>query len=221
MHSSSTKPALLFDLDGTLLNTEELSELAFKEMFELFQRPFSEDFLVSIRGKKQVEWSIDFVKTFHLNISTDTIIETYENLFHRYLDNDLKLMPGAYEILDWSFNRQIPSILVTSSSKSYVKLVSQRLEIQKYFLANITSEDVKKGKPDPEPYILGARLVVREPKNTIAFEDSVNGVISAKASGSMVIAIPSKGISNEKVGVADHIVKDLFDAKEILEKMGL
>jgi len=131
------------------------------------------------------------------------------------------MLPGAREILEWSNKKGYPTVLVTSSSRNYADQITTQFGIRHLFKAFVTAEDVQNGKPDPEPYKTGARLSGCAPSTCFAFEDSINGVISAKSAGTSVFAVPSMGIDHSLIQEADHIVGSLLEAKHILENMGL
>ena len=216
-----TSPGFLFDLDGLLINSEELSKLAFEQMCSRIGCEFSDDYHASIRGKRKAQWSQEFVDSFSLKTSAREIADLHTSLLLREMDTSVHLMSGAEELLKWVKDNGYPRALVTSSDLNYARTYLEKLGIQAFFKQMVTSEDVVNGKPSPEPYVLGATRIQKEPQVCYVFEDSINGVISGKAAGSIVVAVPSTGSDLKQMGSADYIVSTLREGLEVLKAMGL
>ena len=110
---------------------------------------------------------------------------------------------------------------MTSSDSVYAKRYLEKLGLLERFMIFVTSEDVKNGKPDPEPYQIGAQRLERVPSNCIVFEDSVNGALSGKSSGATVVAVPSSPSDKERMSVADYVLSSLLESISVLENLGL
>jgi HAD superfamily hydrolase (TIGR01509 family) len=102
---------------------------------------------------------------------------------------DLITLPGARELLAQVSAAGIPHALVTSSERPIMDAVLARLGV--HFSATVCADDVRRGKPDPEPYLRAATLLGADPRSCVALEDSPNGVASAQAAGCQVVAVPS------------------------------
>jgi HAD superfamily hydrolase (TIGR01509 family) len=101
----------------------------------------------------------------------------------------LTALPGARELLAEVRAAGVPHALVTSSERPIMDAVLLRLGVT--FDATVCADDVVRGKPDPEPYLLAARRLRADPRSCVALEDSPNGVASAEAAGCRLIAVPS------------------------------
>jgi HAD superfamily hydrolase (TIGR01509 family) len=102
---------------------------------------------------------------------------------------ELTTMPGARELLAQVRAAGVPYALVTSSERPIMDAVLARLG--EHFTATVCADDVRRGKPDPEPYLRAAALLGVDPRSCVALEDSPNGVASAQAAGCQVVAVPS------------------------------
>ena len=216
-----SSPGFLFDLDGLLINSEELSKLAFEQMCSKIGCEFSDDYHASIRGKRKSQWSQEFVDSFSPSSSAREVADLHTSLLLRQMDTSVQLMPGAKELLKWVEKNRYPRALVTSSDLNYTRTYLEKLGIQRFFRQIVTAEDVVTGKPDPEPYMIGATRIQKEPQACYVFEDSINGVISGKAAGSVVIAVPSTGSDRKQMGSADYVVSTLAEGLDVLKAMGL
>ena len=104
-------------------------------------------------------------------------------------DHGVPLQPGARELLAQIKAAGLPSAMVTSSERRFMQVVLASTGMR--FDALVCADDVSVTKPDPEPYLLAAKLLDVDPGRCVALEDSPNGVASAEAAGCRVIAVPS------------------------------
>lgn len=214
-------PGFLIDFDGLLINSESLSMVAFEKLCGELGCQFTQDYHASIRGKKKSQWAEEFVENFSLSESAVMIAELHTKLLLSEMDDSVGLLPGADDLLNWIGENCYPAALVTSSDRKYAETYLKKLGIEDSFQQLVTSEDVRHGKPDPEPYVIGAMRINKEPQNCIVLEDSVNGVLSGKAAGAIVFAVPSTESDRQKLVSSDFVVLSLVEALGILRGMGL
>jgi HAD superfamily hydrolase (TIGR01509 family) len=221
MSTFTKSPGFLIDMDGLLINSESLSKIAFEKMCSQFGCNFTQDYHSKIRGMKWQVWTRSFIDTFNLDLKPEIVMAKHTDLLLHELDQSVQLMPGALALLDWIESRTYPKALVTSSNSDYATRYLARLGILGRFNELITAEDVKSGKPDPEPYILGASKISRKPSDCFVFEDSVNGALSGKAAGSIVFGVPNNDSDRTDMTSADYLLVSLVDSIVILENLGL
>jgi len=111
------------------------------------------------------------------------------DVVERVRDHGVPLRPGARELLVETAAAGLPRALVTSSERRFMDVVLARTGLR--FDALVCADDVSVTKPDPESYLLAAKLLGADPASCFALEDSPNGVASAEAAGCRVIAVPS------------------------------
>ena len=99
-------------------------------------------------------------------------------------------MPGLLDLLGMIEQRKLPKAVCTSSERAYLEKMLARFKLTSRFQATLTAEDVAHGKPHPEPYRTGARLLGAAPEDCVAIEDSPTGVRSAVSAGVPTIAVP-------------------------------
>lgn len=158
---------------------------------------------------------------FSLEESGQVVADINTALLLEEMDRSVSLMPGARAILSWIGESDYPAALVTSSDLNYAITYLNKLGIADSFEQIVTAEDVMNGKPDPEPYLVGAQGIEKDPGSCIVLEDSVNGVLAGKASGATVIAVPSTKSDREQMGNPDYVVSSLIEALEVVRGMGL
>jgi len=194
MNSYNIK-AVLFDLDGVLIDSN----------FEI------EKFWKNWATREGIVFTRDAVEKHILGRTTlETINELFmksseqikEEIHKSAVDFDMNMHPGLIKDADRflkelaTFSQKIA--LVTSSPKIRAKRILERHNIYSHFISSVTGEDVIAGKPDPEPYLLGASKLKINPEECLVFEDSNNGILSALAAGMYVIAVDNK-MENDKI----------------------
>ena len=112
-----------------------------------------------------------------------------EGMLKRAAEGRVAVRPGARELLDEVAAAGVPHALVTGSQRPFTEAVLASTGFR--FPVVVTGDDVTRTKPDPEPYLLAAKLLTAAPANSVALEDSPNGVASATTAGCRVIAVPS------------------------------
>jgi len=190
MTASSRIVAVAFDLDGLLVNTEELYQHVGTELLRRRGHSFEPDLLDAMMGRPQ-QVSLKIMIEWHG--LTDTIemlaTETGE-IFVSLLDTQLRTMPGAIELLDLLDARGIARGVATSSGPDFAHDVLGRMGIRDRFAFVLTSADVTHGKPHPEIYRTAAQRLAVDPGAMLVLEDSQAGCKAAVAAGAVAVAVP-------------------------------
>ena len=190
MTASSRIEAVAFDLDGLLVNTEELYQHVGTELLRRRGHSFEPELLDAMMGRPQ-QVSLKIMIEWHG--LTDTIemlaTETGE-IFVSLLDTQLRTMPGAMELLDLLDARGIARGVATSSGPDFAHDVLGRMGIRDRFAFVLTSADVTHGKPHPEIYRTAAQRLAVDPGAMLVLEDSQAGCKAAVAAGAVAVAVP-------------------------------
>jgi HAD superfamily hydrolase (TIGR01509 family) len=128
-------------------------------------------------------------------------------------DKSVTLIEGAREYLDLLHSQEKIIILATSTIKSFVDIIFGKLKLSQYFKYIITAEDINKGKPDPEIFLLAIKKASVSKEDAVIFEDSKNGISAGLSSGILCIGIHTKGLNDEWVNNANVVINNY---KEIL-----
>jgi HAD superfamily hydrolase (TIGR01509 family) len=183
--------AVAFDLDGLMFNTEDLYEHVGAEVLRRRGKEFTAELMHQMIGRPSpiaIQLMIDFHR---LEDTIEQIADESAEVFYGLLDEHLAPMPGLQELLDALDEYKLPRGIVTSSGRRFAERVLGIAGIAERFDFLITAEDIVRGKPDPEPYLLAAERFAIEPARMLVLEDSANGAISGVASGAYTVAVPS------------------------------
>jgi HAD superfamily hydrolase (TIGR01509 family) len=182
--------AILFDMDGVIVDTEHLhskAELATCAANNLAV-PLSE--WNNFRGKTTrtiFEYIVSHYSASPLDI--DSLINHKTENYLRLASKEAVLIPGSLDFLKWMRPRITKAALATSSKKIIQELMFEMFDLNRYFDGIITGDDVKTGKPDPEPYLKAAAIIGVSPSRCIVIEDSDSGIAAAKSAGAYPIGI--------------------------------
>lgn len=205
--------AVIFDMDGVLIDSEPLWRRAMIKGFNDIGIEFTEADCrktTGMRFKEVVDHWFNHHQIDHTSPETldkNVILHLIELITHEGAP-----MKGALQLLEFLEGRQLPIGLATSSSHALVDAVLNKISTHKYFKSVVSAEFLKFGKPHPEVFLKCADELGIAPKNCLVIEDSVNGVISAKAAQMQVIAVPDIEHKHDKrFAIADHCVNDLTE----------
>ena len=190
MTASSRIEAVAFDLDGLLVNTEELYQHVGSELLRRRGRSFEPDLLDAMMGRPQ-QVSLKIMIEWHgLADTIDTLATETHEIFQSLLDTQLRTMPGAVDLLDLLDAQGIARGVATSSGPDFAHDVLGRMGIRDRFAFVLTSADVTHGKPHPEIYQTAARRLAVDPGAMLVLEDSQAGCKAAVAAGAVAVAVP-------------------------------
>ena len=122
-------------------------------------------------------------------------------------------MPGALRLLDDLQSAGIPVAVATSATREYADNVLSRLGIKDRFRFILTAEDIHRGKPDPEIYLLAAKRLGLAPELVMVLEDSANGCRAAVAAGAFTVAVPNRHTRDHNLSGARFVAETLDDPR--------
>jgi HAD superfamily hydrolase (TIGR01509 family) len=182
--------AVVFDLDGVLLDSEQVWDQAREQLAEERGGRWHPQAQRDMMGMSSTEWSRYMHETIGLPEPPEEISrEVVERLAAIYRER-LPALPGAKEAVERMAARW-PLGLASSSNRELIDLALELLGVKHLFAATVSSEEVPRGKPAPDVYLEAARRLEVDPARAAAVEDSHNGILSAKAAGMPVVAIPN------------------------------
>jgi HAD superfamily hydrolase (TIGR01509 family) len=197
--------AVIFDLDGVLLDSESAWVEVKREFTEESGGHWEERARVEMLGMSSTEWSRYMHDELGVPVPPERISsEVAARLVQQYREQ-LPLLPGAAEAVR-SIARHWPLALASSSNRNVIDLVLKEAGLAEDFAATVSSEEVERGKPAPDVYLEAARRLEVEPEACVAIEDSTNGIRSAHAAGMAVIAVPNSDFPPEPDALALAVV---------------
>lgn len=184
--------AVLWDMDGTLVNTEPAWRKVEEQTVNALGGTFSLTAVEDLIGLSLPLCARFMQERMGVKASVPEIVDQLDKRMQRELrDNDAEWCAGALEAIEIFAGLGIPMALVTSSPYAMTSAVLEKLP-QGTFAGAITGDRVENSKPHPEPYLLGAELTGADISRTLIFEDSVIGLTAAVASGGVAVAIPNQ-----------------------------
>ena len=206
---------VFFDLDGTLADTKSVLFRSYIHFMESYNLPSSIDEFNSLSGTPIKASIVELCNRYQLNVDRDATANKYVSSVEiEYLNSPL--VPGASLLIEFLRSKAVTIALVTSATRDLVRGWINNNSLGGSFNAIITSDDVTKTKPDPEPYLTALNQLGISGFDSLAVEDSEIGVTSAIASGIFTIGLGPTHL--KKFGEQDFLaVSDLYEAKKVIE----
>jgi len=205
--------AVVFDLDGLLINSEDLYEQA----GELLLQRRGKDYDAKLREKMMGRPAVDAIR---LMIDYHSLPDRLEDLLcecneilESLMANSLAPMPGVEELLADLQRTRLPIAIATSGMREYADRALTRLDLKGYFRFVLTAEDIRRGKPDPEVYLLAAERLGLTPREMMVLEDSANGCRAAVAAGAYTVAVPNRHTRDHEFMGVQLIADTLADPR--------
>ncbi len=210
--------AVLFDLDGTLTDTEKYYQIAWPKALEHFGYTVPEGFPLELRSLGRPFAPARFKEVFGDDFDYTEVREYRKSLVEELIrENGIPLKPGAKEILKWLRGNGILTALVTANNYPRAERYLKKIDLFDYFDKIICANMVSQGKPAPDIYAYACKELSLDPSETFAVEDSPNGVSSAYGAGCNVIMIPDLTEPDEELSGKLYARLDrLMDIRSLL-----
>ena len=197
--------AVLFDLDGVIVDTEGQYSLFWKQIGEEYM-PGMPDFALAIKGRTLTQ----IYDTYFPDAADRAAITERLNAFERQMD--FPYIAGAREFLEALQAQGVPTAIVTSSNCDKMAcLYARHPEIKNLVTAVLTAEDARRSKPAPDCYLAAAERLGADISKCIVFEDSPNGLAAGRASGAFVIGVCTSLAATEIEPLCDAYIEDFKD----------
>ncbi|MEA1972845.1 MAG: HAD family phosphatase [Candidatus Cloacimonadota bacterium] len=191
--------AVIFDLDGTLIDSMGVWEQVDVEFLKEKGLPVPKDIFEDLKGGNSfIEIARYFKDKFNLPESIEKIIETWTNMVKHHYQNEIELKPGVLDLLKFLKSKNIKIGIGSSNSLFLVKAALKNNNVLSYFDAFATGEEEVRGKPFPDIFLNVAKRLDIKPEDCIVVEDVLEGVIAAKNANMYVFAIYDKHSQKQK-----------------------
>ena len=214
--------AVVFDLDGVLIETEELWDEVRERLAAERGGRYDAEAQRAMMGMSSLEWSRYMHDELGLPEPPEEIsAEVVRRMVGRYRER-LPLLPGAVQAVRRLAARW-PLAVASSSNRELIDTALSLSGLAPCFRATASSEEVPRGKPAPDVYVEAARRVGVAPDSCAAIEDSHSGIRSAKAAGMRVVAIPNRTFppDQEALGLADVVLRSIAElTADVVEGRG-
>ena len=214
--------AVVFDLDGLLLDTERLWDEVREELARERGGQWSDRAQADMMGMSSPEWSRYMHDVIGLSEPPEEINAEVVRRLEALYREEIPLLPGAVEAVQ-ALAARWPLGLASSSNRELIDFVLEVSGLDRLFRATVSSEEVPRGKPAPDVYLEAARRLRASSERCVGIEDSENGILSARAAGMRVIAIPNPQYPPAEHALAEaDVVLDSITAltPEVVEPEG-
>ncbi|TWT36253.1 Phosphorylated carbohydrates phosphatase [Posidoniimonas corsicana] len=182
--------AVAFDMDGTMANSEDVYEHVGTETLRRRGHEFTDELRHRMMGQPAAQALAVMIAHHGLSDTVEALEAEGEELFWEIAHTILKPMPGVEQIIAEVDRAGLPRCVVTSGSRRYAERILGEVGLTG-FQFYITADDVKHGKPHPEPYLQAAERFGVEPAELLVLEDSANGCKAGVAAGAVTVALPN------------------------------
>ncbi len=202
--------AVLFDMDGVIVDTEPLHRKAYFKTFGDLGIAVSEGMYTSFTGASTKRVCETLIAEFNLHQTYEDIAEIKRNYFKDYFyhDDEFNLIPGVRELIEHYYENGITLILASSATMTTINMVFEKFGLEKYFSGKISGADLKESKPHPEVFLLAAEMAGEPVENCMVIEDSTNGILAAHRAHIFCAAYRSPHSKNQDYTLADIVVSD-------------
>lgn len=207
--------AVIFDMDGTLVNSEVLW---FEMEGELLRRrgiEYSKEVHNLTLGMRTDAMLHVFKDEYGLDDDVDAMLSELMELMRVAIVERLQPKPGAQELVEYIAGQNIPYCIASSSDLVLIEAVIESQGWQKYFKRYFSAEQVENGKPEPDVFLLAAKQLGVSPKKCMVIEDSPNGVRAGLAAGMTVFAVPDEPTERPKL---EKLTPFIFDTLHDIQR---
>ncbi|SCY95140.1 HAD family hydrolase [Alkaliphilus peptidifermentans] len=215
--------AAIFDLDGTLIDSMFVWEKIDVDFLSERGIDVPDNIGKITEGKSFTETAMYFKETFALSESVEEIKNQWIKMGLIYYQNNVEMKPGAKELLETLKDNGIKMGIATSCSRDLLEAVLDQHNLHKYFQSIVTSCEVKRGKPYPDVFLKVSEELNIHHKHILAFEDTVAGVLAAKAAGMKVVAVydtHSEKHTHELKETADYYIISMEELLTVESSVG-
>jgi mannitol-1-/sugar-/sorbitol-6-/2-deoxyglucose-6-phosphatase len=210
--------AVIFDMDGVIIDSEPIWRQAEKEAFKIQSIILTDDMCRSTAGLRLMQVIEHWQKRFGFdNEIKELLFKTVHERVVELILSHGKAFEGLNELLEKIKAKGIKLALASGSSYTIIEAVLKKLDIKDYFDVIRSGDDEAYGKPHPQIFISTAMQLNIAVEDCIVIEDSRNGVLAAKAARMKVIAMPEEDVKHDMIfKIADHSVPDLRTVFQLL-----
>ncbi|MBT8324706.1 MAG: HAD family phosphatase [Winogradskyella sp.] len=202
--------AVIFDMDGVVVDTEPLHYKAYHKMFDDVNINVDEALYASFTGQSTQAICQRLCAHFHLEDAPERLVQLKRKHFEYLFDHDesLTLIDGVRERIEEYYEHGITLVLASSASMPNINRVFKRFDLDRYFNAKLSGADLPKSKPHPQIFINAAKASGYTKKECIVIEDSTNGIKAAHDAGIYCVGFKSPHSSGQDYQLADKVITD-------------
>ncbi len=200
--------AIIFDMDGVIIDSEPLHVEVEKELAEKLGGKLDDELHEKLVGTTDYAMWSKLKDMFDFKLSVDEIVEIKKDMFIERFD-EVQLMDNFRPLVSSLYDEGYPMAVASSNNRKIVDMIIDRFDLSKYMTFVISGEEVEKGKPDPEIFLTAAKKMNVKPEDCLVIEDAANGVKAAKDAGMICVGLKDIDHGNQDLSDADLIINNL------------
>ena len=201
------------DMDGLLFDTESLYWECGDELLRRRGHRFCKGLQQRMMGRVGVAAMQEMVDYFSLDDSAEAMLQESDVVFSGLLERGVDTMPGLGSWIEFLREIELPFGLATSSQRKFVDVLFQEIGWREHLVFTLTGDDVTRGKPDPQIYLMAAERLGIAAEEMLVLEDSGNGCAAAVAAGACTVAVPSRHTKDQDFSGATLVAESLLDPR--------
>lgn len=204
--------AIIYDLDDLMVNSHPLHYEAWEVLLKKYKhsnKDLPKEYHSKFIGARVIDIAKVIKKTLKLNIDLKLLYKERMEIFIKLVKQKLEPMPGLLYSLKLLRANNFKIAVASSGTKEYINLVLTKFEIRDYFDVIISGDDVKKGKPDPETFIVACKKLNLKAEECLVLEDAERGIEAAKRAGCKCIGVENPHTPSQDRSGADKIIPSL------------
>ena len=209
---------VIFDMDGVIIDSEEIHKKAYYETFESIGVNVSDDLYKTLTGSSTINAFEKLVAYFNLDENPEELVLAKRKRYVNFFENDpnLHLVNGVEDLIIHLYNKGIVLVLASSSAMVNINRVFTRFNLHSYFTAKISGADLTASKPHPEIFEKAAVLGNTSKENCFVIEDSDNGVKAANDAGIFVVGYQNPLAADQTLENANWVIDDFSELQKLL-----
>jgi len=214
--------AVIFDMDGLIVDTESIHSKAAEKILKKYNKipDFFPNGLVHMIGHSGSVENLRFIKKYGLDLNEEELTRQRRAFFTELIQEKLTPLPGFKPLLNQLHKSGYKIALASNRYEKHIHMILDNLEVTNYFDVIVGPNDERRYKPHPDIYLHTAKELGIKPDTCLVLEDSEPGIISAKAAGMFVIAIPNEFTAQQDLSKADIILDSLDKVNiELIESL--
>ena len=202
--------AVIFDMDGVIIDSEPLHNKAYHDMFNEVGIQVSSTLYQSFTGQSTINICKHLCEHFNLNHTPETLVSIKRKYYKRFFESNssLTLIDGVLDLIKDYHSNGITLVLASSAAMTSINQIFDRFDLNKYFIAKFSGGDLKQSKPHPEIFIKAAKATGFSNTECMVIEDSTNGIKAAKAANIFCVGYDSFHSKNQDYTLADLVITD-------------